>query len=119
MLLRLELLTTEHDVDKKFSAKSVEHVFPQNPKDESEWLKSIGEVEVESFVHKLGNLVLISKSKNSAASNKEFQDKKETYLANRVTDYPRSVEVLSYDKWSIEVIEKRTEKAAKKIMDSI
>ncbi len=119
LLLRLELLTTEHDVEKKFSAKSVEHVFPQNPKDDSDWLKSTGQVKLESFVHQLGNLVLISKSKNSSASNKEFEDKKHTYLANRVTDYPRSVEVLKYDTWSIEIIEKRTEEAVKKIMNPI
>ena len=73
-LLRLELLASEHDVPKFYSAKSIEHVFPQNPSSGSKWLKGITQKDVEKFVHKIGNLVLISKSRNSSSGNFEFEE---------------------------------------------
>jgi len=118
-LLRLELLASEHDVRKEIQAKSIEHVFPQNPDEESEWAKMLSEQERAKVVNKLGNLVLLSKSRNSSASNKEFGVKKEKYLGPRVTDYPRSVQVLGYNAWTPEVINQRTDEAAKMITKDI
>ena len=111
-LLRLELVTSEHDVPKRFSAKSIEHVFPQNPAPGSDWLKAAGGIDPEKFVHQIGNLVLVSRSKNSAASNLEFPEKKAKYLSKRVSDYPRSIEVLKHADWGPKVIEDRTKTAA-------
>lgn len=118
-LLRLELVTSEHDVPKRFAARSIEHVFPQNPPEGSSWLEGTNMEEVESFVHRIGNLVLISKSRNSAASNLDFEEKKKRYLKPRVTDYPRSVQVLGYNEWTPEIIEARTDQVAKIFLDEI
>lgn len=118
-LLRLELVTSEHDVPKRFSAKSIEHVFPQNPAPGSEWLKASAGIEIDQFVHQIGNLVLISRSKNSGASNLEFADKKEKYLSKRVSDYPRSIQVLTHADWGPKVIEDRTSEAAKLILSDL
>jgi hypothetical protein len=112
-LLRLELITSEHDVPKFFSAKSIEHVYPQTPKSGSKWLKGVNPTDVDGFVHKVGNLVLISKSRNSSANNYEFDEKKSKYLKPRVTDYPRSVQVLGYNEWTKSVIDDRTNEVAK------
>jgi hypothetical protein len=118
-LLRLELVTSEHDVPKRFSAKSIEHVFPQNPAAGSEWVKVAAGEEFGKFVHQIGNLVLISRSKNSSSSNLEFEEKKKKYLAVRVSDYPRSIGVLSYAEWNPEIIKQRTEEAGKLILSEI
>jgi hypothetical protein len=116
-LLRLELLASEHDVPKFFSAKSIEHVFPQNPDEGSGWLVGVKREDIPDFAHQIGNLVLISKSKNSAAGNMEFDEKKKKYLKPRVTDYPRSNQVLGYDKWTKSEIESRTNEVAKTFLD--
>jgi uncharacterized protein with ParB-like and HNH nuclease domain len=104
-LLRLELLAAEHDTAIDFVAKSIEHVLPQNPKANSDWAQWNNLAEVKSYVNKIGNLVLLSKSKNSSAKNYNFQVKKERYLTPRVTSYPRSVEILSQQIWDKSIIE--------------
>jgi uncharacterized protein with ParB-like and HNH nuclease domain len=119
VLLRLELATCELDRVHNFSARSIEHVFPQNPEDDSEWAELEGADEPIKFVHSVGNLVLLSKGKNSSASNLDFAEKKEKYLKKRVSDYPRSIEILGYDEWDIAVIAKRTEEAGEKILENI
>lgn len=98
------------------SARSIEHVFPQDPEEGGEWHKMASAAERQGFVHKIGNLVLLSKSKNSSASNREFPEKKSTYLANRISDYPRSVQVLQYDNWTPQVIEERSAEAVALIL---
>lgn len=119
VLLRLELLTSEHDVPKLMSAKSIEHVYPQNPTAGSKWLNDVDPDKIKTFVHKAGNLVLISKSRNSSANNFEFDEKKNKYLKPRVTDYPRSVQVLGYSEWTPKVIEDRTEEVGKIFLNDL
>jgi len=111
-LLRLELAVSEFESPRLFSARSIEHVFPQTPKAGGAWDSKASADDRKAFVNKIGNLVLLSKGKNSAAGNLELTDKKAKYLADRVTDYPRSVEVLGYDDWGKDVIEERTKTAA-------
>jgi uncharacterized protein with ParB-like and HNH nuclease domain len=119
VLLRLELAACEMDRVHNFSARSIEHVFPQNPDEDSEWLEQEGTDNLIDFVHSVGNLVLLSKGKNSSASNLDFDDKKEKYLKKRVSDYPRSIEVLGYDEWDVDVITERTDEAGKKILEDL
>ena len=118
-LLRLELVTTEHDVAKYFSARSIEHVFPQTPKLESKWLEWANNRKPDEFVNQIGNLVLLSKGRNSSASNLEFEEKKKKYLKPRVSDYPRSNQVIGYEKWTPEIIEERTASVAKLFLDDL
>lgn len=110
-LLRLELITTEHDNAREFTAKSVEHVLPQNPDAVGYWADHHDLTQIEEYVDTIGNLVLLSKGKNSAARNFDFAKKKEKYLKSRVSDYPRSIEVLSYGDWEKKTIMDRTTQA--------
>lgn len=115
-LLRLELIASEHDVAKEFFAKSIEHVLPQTPKAGSDWEKMHDMKEIKDYVNTIGNLVLLSKGKNSAAKNYDFKAKKDKYLKSRVTDYPRSVQVLGYDVWDKDTISKRTQEVKNTIL---
>lgn len=118
-LLRLELLASEMDQVRPLSAKSIEHVLPQKPKAGSDWLTWNVDVDVPKYVHAIGNLVLLSKGKNSSASNKNFADKKETYLKPRFVDFPRSAGVLALTEWSRKTIDERTAEAVKQFFDPI
>jgi hypothetical protein len=115
-LLRLELSVSEFEKPNLLSARSIEHVFPQEPKDGGAWHGLATAEERSGFVHKIGNLVLLSKSKNSSASNHEFSDKNSKYLASRISDYPRSVQVLTYDSWTPETIQERSVEAVDLIL---
>ncbi|MHA6670138.1 HNH endonuclease family protein [Homoserinimonas sp. A447] len=66
------------------------------------------DAEIEELVHTVGNLVLLSKGKNSSAANKEFANKKSTYLQPRVSDYPRSLETLGYESWTPNTVREST-----------
>ena len=68
------------------------------------------------MVNSLGNLVLLSKSKNSSASNHDFVTKKDKYLKDRVSDYPRSVKITTEASWSIEKIRAATVDLASKLI---
>lgn len=119
VLLRLELVAAEHDVLKEFDPKSIEHVLPQKPEATGYWIAHHNLDEIPDYVDSVGNLVLISKSKNSSASNKDFPVKKEKYLKDRVSDYPRSIEVLEYPEWEKETILKRTDEAKEKFLQDL
>lgn len=112
VLLRLELAAAEFDHPREFSAKSIEHVFPQNPEAGGGWDALASDEDRRKFVNKVGNLVLLNRGRNSSAGNREFPEKKVTYLAKRVSDYPRSIQVLAEQEWTPALIEARTAEAA-------
>ncbi|XVV14929.1 DUF262 domain-containing protein [Actinoplanes sp. CA-131856] len=116
LLVRAEIVTSELDHPHHFHVRSIEHVLPQNPKPGSAWAASFPSEEHAKLVDTAGNLVLLSKSKNSSAGRKEFEDKKATYLADRVSDFPRSVQVLKYAAWTPDLIRQRTEEFAEIVL---
>lgn len=119
ILLRLELLASENDVEKKIKAKSIEHVLPQTPKGDSKWLNDFTLEERKFWLNRLANLVLLSKSKNSSASNYEFNEKKNKYLREKVSDYPRSIEILGIAEWTPEQLQTRQNLLLGKALDDI
>lgn len=118
VLLRLELAAAELATIREFTAKTTEHVFPQTPIPGGDWDKAATEEERKKFVNKLGNLVLLSQGKNSSASNREFVEKKTTYLGPRVSDFPRSNQVVGYVEWTPDIIKQRSEEGAKLILQN-
>ena len=115
-LLRLEVLASEHSTYKEYNAKSIEHVFPQAAKPGSDWSKDPDIGEHKDVVNTIGNLILLSKGKNSSASNHEFAQKKEKYLKTRVSDYPRSIQILAEPDWTIAKIKMRSTKIVAEIL---
>ena len=116
LLVRAEILAGELDHARQFLARSVEHVLPQNPADGSEWVSKFDADTLKGVVNKAGNLVLLSKAKNSSAGRRDFAEKKSGYLKPRVSDFPRSVAVLDYSTWTKEIIEERTEEFARTVL---
>ena len=81
VLLRLDSELSDGMAAYKHSRITVEHVMPQTPKDGSEWKQWCPDVdEYQELVHCLGNLALLSRTKNSAASNYDFAKKKTAYF---------------------------------------
>lgn len=82
--------------------ESIEHIYPQNPKEC--WKKSIPK-KSNKTLHTVGNLILVSKSKNSHLSNRCFNEKKKILSIDSYS----SIEVSKEDDWTRETIFKRTE----------
>jgi hypothetical protein len=88
---------------------TVEHVLPRNPKAGSEWTRAFATAQERNrWVHKLGNLALLTRDKNENASNYDFATKKRIYFASHggVTPYALTTRVLREEVWTPEVVER-------------
>jgi hypothetical protein len=89
---------------------SVEHVLPQNPAAGSGWTTAFTAQERAYWVHRLANLVLLSKRKNSAAGNLEFEAKKTKYFEKASwAPFVLTSQVAAGDAWTPAVLEERQE----------
>lgn len=112
VLLRLDdLLAKQPGVSYQHKMITVEHVLPQNPKDGSVWKQDFTDDERLQWTHRLGNLVLLNRAKNSEAQNYDFAKKKANYFtsANGSAVFALTTQVLTHDVWTPAVIEARHE----------
>lgn len=103
VLLKLDLLYHGHTTKLEMPATiSIEHILPQNPSDGSQWKKDFTDTERDNWTNKLGNLVLISRRKNSAQGNKDYSDKKDKYFKNNVELFSNSIRIYNqYTTWTV------------------
>jgi hypothetical protein len=95
-LLRLEYLYFNHSsVLNLPDDLSVEHILPQNPALTSCWTQDFTALEQEQWLHRLGNLMLLSRRKNTSLGNLDFADKKLRYFQDNVETLPNSARVLT------------------------
>ena len=109
ILLRIDALASDGSKTMQHQQVTVEHVLPQNPRPESEWVRWIpSEQARRGWVHRLGNLALLNRKKNSAASNYEFDRKKQAYFSKGgVCAFPLTTQVLQEKDWTTAVLESR------------
>lgn len=110
ILLKLDSLLTMGQPHYNYAVITVEHVLPQNPAPNSEWSNTFSNPEL--YVHKLGNLLLLTRRKNAQAKNYDFNKKKQSYftMKNGVTSFALTSQVFQEDKWTPSVIENRQKK---------
>jgi uncharacterized protein with ParB-like and HNH nuclease domain len=118
LLLKLDSLLTSGQPYYDHSVITVEHVLPQNPASDSVWNKEFK--DPEKYVHKLGNLVLLTRAKNAQARNYDFDKKREKYLQpkNGMTTFALTTQVLQTTSWTPKTIEKRQENLVNMLIDS-
>ena len=73
---------------------TVEHILPQNPKDNSQWKQDFSDNDREEWTNKIGNLVLISRRKNSAQGRRDFAEKKQKYFEKNIELFRNSLRVI-------------------------
>ncbi len=118
VMLRLEYhLQDRSQPFPPFVRISVEHVLPQNPKEGSRWLEVFGPEDRERWTHRLANLVLLSRIKNTELSNREFAEKKRKYFKSSLNVFPNVVKVMQYDDWTPGVLEGRQEQLLDLLME--
>lgn len=79
---------------------SIEHILPQNPSDNSTWVADFSQVEREFWSNKIGNLVLISRRKNSSLSNLDYATKRSRYFSGNVELFSNSIRIWNdYATW--------------------
>lgn len=110
LLLRLDELLSGGSAVYNSPIVSVEHVLPQNPSLGSQWLTDFpAATDREYWVHKLANLVLLTRRKNSQASNLDFSEKKSKYFSTKagVSNFALTSKVLSESAWTLDTLKNR------------
>ncbi|MGJ5630073.1 DUF262 domain-containing protein [Nostoc sp. CALU 1950] len=112
VLLRLDSTLSQGEASYDYSVITVEHVLPQNPSQDSKWLQWFpNEEERIQYVHRIGNLALLSRNKNAEAQNYDFDKKKEKYFVGKkgICAFVLTTQVLQHSEWTPEVIKQRQE----------
>jgi len=116
VLYKLDYLYGNSDKINVPSVITVEHILPQTPKEDSQWKKDFTDTEREEWTHKIGNLVLISRRKNSSQGRKDYENKKTKYFKNNIELFRNSLRVFNtYKQWRPLEIRGNQEEVLKKI----
>ena len=112
VLLRLDSLLSGGGATYDYSVITVEHVLPQTPKAGSSWLEWFPEQAARmGAVHRLGNLALLTRRKNSQASNWDFDRKKDSYFRrDGVSPFVLTTQVIDEAQWLPSVVTARQTK---------
>ena len=108
LLLRLDGLVADVGARYDYPTISIEHVLPQSPDPASEWTMNFpDEEERVHWTHRLANLVLLSRRKNSRAQNYDFEHKKRTYFQSGAAPFALTTQVVNETEWTPEVLGRR------------
>jgi predicted RNA-binding protein YlqC (UPF0109 family) len=121
VLLRLDELLASGEATYEFDRITVEHVLPQNPDANSQWLKWWADPEQrEQSLHRLGNLALLNRRQNSAAKNWEFDKKRAQYFGGKSGTSPFAIttHVLGQKEWTPDVFVERQQRFLNALKDA-
>ncbi|MEQ2006270.1 MAG: DUF262 domain-containing HNH endonuclease family protein [Limisphaerales bacterium] len=107
VLLRLDAALSSGEASYDFDTITVEHVLPQTPDANSQWLQWWPDATTrQGEVHRLGNLALLNRRQNSAAKNWEFDVKKTKYFQKKTGGSPFQItsRVLKETEWTPTVL---------------
>jgi Protein of unknown function DUF262/Protein of unknown function (DUF1524) len=107
VLLRLDSALSQGEAHYDYPFLSIEHVLPQHPSEGSLWLHWFPTQDArDSLVHRLGNLVLLSRRKNAEAQNYDFGKKKQGYFATTkgISPFALTTQVLQQEEWTPAVV---------------
>ena len=118
LLLRLDSALADDGAAYSHPNITIEHVLPRNPAQNSEWTTNFTEDERQEWTGKLANLVLLSRRKNSGASNYNFERKKSEYfLKDNVAIFPLTLQLHDITEWTPSVLECRQEELIAKLKE--
>jgi hypothetical protein len=119
VLLRLDSALSSGGASYDHPTITVEHVLPQNPKPGGQWRTWFDGDQRNYWVHRLANLLLLTRRKNSGAGNLEFEEKKQGYFGGHggVSPFVLTTQVLNESTWTPEVLAVRQETLVAKLID--
>lgn len=100
---------------------TIEHVLPQNPSAGSEWFDIWPESKDRQYwLNRIANLVPLTRQRNSAAQNYDFDTKKTKYFTTKsgTSSYQLTTQVINIDKWTPDIVKQRQEDLLSVFTDS-
>lgn len=110
ILLRLNSFVSDGAVSINPKVFTIEHVLPQTVNPGSQWAQWWpSSAERLLWVHRLGNLVPLTRKINSSAQNYDFEEKKTKYFTTKsgTSSYPLTTQVLGHATWTQSVVVNR------------
>lgn len=109
ILLRLDSALSGGGATYEYDLITVEHVLPQNPEPGSRWEAWFPDSSQRNqVVHRLGNLALLTRRKNSSARNFEFEKKKTSYFTKGgVSPFAITTQVVGEEEWTAPIVQRR------------
>ncbi len=120
VLLKLDELMSDGGAVYQRDVISVEHVMPQTIRAGSEWEKQFPDHKThQKWLHRVGNLVLLPRRKNTQASNYDFEKKRDVYFSyEKVAPFAITTGVLKQKTWTVADIENRHQEMVKILRDA-
>jgi len=111
VLLRLEEASQDDSVTKTYSGRlTIEHVMPQALRD-AYWKERFNAENHGIWLHRLGNLAMLSGSKNYKAQYFDFDRKKKIYLdRDKKVSFDLTKEICSLAEWTEEALKVRQDR---------
>ena len=118
ILIKVDL--TYHGNTTKFvppETVSIEHILPQTPAESSEWASNFTEDDRQTWTNRLGNLILISRQKNSALGNLDYLQKKDKYLKKNVELFSNSIRIFgTFLTWNLDDLKSNHRETLTKVL---
>ncbi len=89
---------------------TIEHVLPQTPAPDSEWMRIWSDISQQKmWLNKIANLVPLTRQRNSAAQNYDFDTKKVKYFQTKAgtSSYTLTTQVINVSSWTPDIVKKR------------
>ncbi|NKB77957.1 MAG: DUF262 domain-containing protein [Gammaproteobacteria bacterium] len=117
ILLRLDLEKQDTSVIKTYTGRiTIEHILPQKISCPY-WRNRFKTEDHMRWLHKLGNLTLISGHKNSEAQNSDFDKKKSVYeKLNERSSFDITRDLCQIEEWNIDQLTMRHERMKQELM---
>ncbi len=110
IIQRLDSFVSDGGASYNVKLFTIEHVLPQSLRDGGEWITLWPEPNIRKYwLNRIGNLVPLTRQRNSAAQNYDFAIKKAKYFKskNGTSSYTLTTQVINEEKWTPEVVSKR------------
>jgi uncharacterized protein with ParB-like and HNH nuclease domain len=118
ILLKIDLAFHGHTT--KFSPPdtiSIEHILPQNPNPKSQWCQDFTDADREKWINRIGNLIFLSRKKNTAQGNLDYAIKKDKYFKGNVELFSNSIRVFqTYQTWNMADLKKNNKEMLVKVL---
>ena len=119
LLLKLDLAWHGHTT--RFSPPetiTIEHILPQTPNDASQWVRDFDEQTRDLWTDRLGNLILLSRRKNTSQGNLDYTYKKQKYFSGNIELFSNSVRIFHrFGSWTLADLETNHTESVKKLLE--
>lgn len=122
LLMMLEWKYKDKSEWKEFGTTSIEHILPQTPRSDSQWVRDFDENQRSFYTHRIGNLCLIGRRKNSSLGNLDYQEKLKRYFEKNICSFAHTQKIYKNypTAWTPETVEENQQRVIndiKKIFD--